>query len=142
MPHFHDSGHFAQKLLVEAGALPSTKGRHLTRRLARDLAAVHGRLPPPNDAPQIIHTASPIWPACSLLPPPAQMRGRPRAAGADARSSPGRRPHALINWEAHMGGSVWVDLGDLLRSLAETLLVAVDHAQLSGVMAGYISISL
>ena len=131
MPHFHDSGYFAQKLLVEADALPSTKGRHLTRRLARDLAAVHGRLPPPNDAPQIIHTASPIWPAYSLLPPPAQMQGRPRAA----------RPHALINWETHMGGSVWVDLGDLLRSLTETVLVAVDHAQFSGVIAGYISIS-
>ena len=42
-----------------------------------------------------------------------------------------------------MGGSVWVNLGDLVWSLAKTLLVgqgSVDHAQLSGVMAGHISV--
>lgn len=133
VPNFHDADHFVRKLEEGGDGLPSAEGRHM----AKDLAAVFERLPPfpEDDAPQIIHGD----------PKLANMLFSPAAAGGEGEGCGGGAvPHALIDWETYMWGSVWIDLGDLLRSLAKTSFVSrgsVDRDQLSGVIEGYRSVS-
>merc|ERR1712176_809817 len=96
---------------------------------ARDLLALYRhRLPPlpPDDEPQIIHGDPKL----------------PNVLFSSAANPP--EPYTIIDWETYLWGSVWLDLGDLLRSLAKTSLVGqglVDHTQLSSVISGYYSVS-
>ena len=114
--NFHQTDYFVQSLGKNIHNIPSAIGSHL----AKDLVSTYcNRLEPlPQFGEQIIHGDTKI----------ANMLFR------------NNLPYAFIDWETFMWGSVWIDIGDMIRSIAKTSLVNrgfVDHTELDAVIAGY-----
>jgi Ser/Thr protein kinase RdoA (MazF antagonist) len=92
IPHFHETAYFLQKLEKCSSQLPTKE----LRTLAKDIIIAYkslGQLPV--TIPQLIH-------------------GDPRTNNMLFRKG---LPFTYIDFEALMRGSVWIDIGDLLRSI-------------------------
>lgn len=94
IPHFHDTGHYAVTLAEQAYKLPDDE----TRQLAFDALASYATSQKIDTSRgrQLIH-------------------GDPKLANMLYRDG---QPFTLIDYDTTMVGSVWFDVGDLLRSIA------------------------
>lgn len=117
--HFHETDYYAARLKEVAAQLSPDDAER-----AQELLKAHKNLPklPGNDGGQLIH-------------------GDPRTDNILFREG---KPFTYIDLDTTMLGSVWLDIGDLLRSLAEDSMKragSVDIAQLRAVTEGYRSVS-
>lgn len=94
LPHFHDTAYYAHELEKALPSLPTSDGKMLTR----DILYAYGTIEAlPDDAEQLIH-------------------GDPRTANMLFQHG---KPYTFIDWDTLMKGPVWLDIGDMLRSVAE-----------------------
>lgn len=94
LPHFHDTAYYAEQLAAAKPDIPTDKGRRFGAVLLKSLDIQ----PPLSESkPQLIH-------------------GDPRTANILHRDG---KPFTFIDWDTLMKGSTWIDLGDMLRSVAE-----------------------
>ena len=92
LPHFHDTPHHAARLQERLAAMPDDETR-AAGRLALSVFMETPALEPTDH--QLIH-------------------GDPKLANMLFRDG---SPFTLIDYDTHMRGSVWLDVGDLLRSI-------------------------
>jgi Ser/Thr protein kinase RdoA (MazF antagonist) len=94
IPHFHDTPFYAARMQEVAAELPDDA----TKRLATDMLNALAELPDmPMDTPQLIH-------------------GDPQTSNILFKDG---QPFTFIDFDTVMSASIWIDLGDMLRSLAE-----------------------
>ncbi|HSH31981.1 MAG TPA: aminoglycoside phosphotransferase family protein [Candidatus Saccharimonadales bacterium] len=99
IPHFHDTEYYAGVLESVQADLPEAETQQFADRL---LTAYHDMTPLPSVKEQLIH-------------------GDPRLENILHRNG---EPFTFIDWDTLMHGSVWIDLGDMLRSLAGKAVAA------------------
>lgn len=120
LPHFHDTAHHLDRLRDETGPQMPDEA---TLRATELILAEYDSLPLlPEAEEQLIH-------------------GDPRTA--NMRVTKGVEPNTFLDWDTIMKGRVWVDLGDLLRSLAEDAIHAgrpFPEQELAAVADGYRSV--
>lgn len=109
LEHFHDFKHHLGKLKHLSDKLSNTEALNLSKKV---LAAVDTLPQLPDYGSQLIH-------------------GDPRVANMLFRNG---KPFTFIDFDTVMAGSVWIDLGDMLRSLAETALNAHESIPLTGLV--------
>lgn len=98
LPHFHDTAYYAGQLCAALPDLPNKSA--IT--FAETLHKTYEKLPLlPDTKAQLIH-------------------GDPRTANILHRDG---RPFTFIDWDALMVGEPWLDLGDMLRSIAEDAII-------------------
>lgn len=94
IPHFHDTPFYATRMQEVAAELPDDA----TKQLADDMLHALAELPDmPMDTPQLIH-------------------GDPQTSNILFKDG---QPFTFIDFDTVMSASIWIDLGDMLRSLAE-----------------------
>lgn len=94
LPHFHDTPYYAARLKAQLGSMPDAE----TSNQAQDILASYTALPPlPAGAAQLIH-------------------GDPQLSNVIFQD---RKPVTYIDLDTTMPGSIWLDIGDLIRSTLE-----------------------
>lgn len=115
LPHFHDTHYYATHLSEVSADIPSLEGRGFAEKALQ----AYAELPQlPDYGKQLIH-------------------GDPRIANILHKDG---RPYTFIDWDTLMNGTVWMDLGDMLRSIAQESLAktgSFDVAELSAVAEAY-----
>lgn len=115
LPHFHETSYHAQNLLEALPNLPTEDAK----TMAVEVMDAYGRLDPlPDMGVQLIH-------------------GDPRTANTLRRNG---EPFTFIDWDTLMKGTIWMDIGDMLRSLGEDAVVdgkEVPIDEFEAVIEGY-----
>ncbi|HMH31237.1 MAG TPA: phosphotransferase [Methylomirabilota bacterium] len=94
IPHFHETEHYAGRL----GAVRQSLTDPALQQLAADMLGALEALPePPMSEPQLIH-------------------GDPQTSNMLFKSG---KPFTFIDYDTVMIAPIWIDIGDMLRSLAE-----------------------
>jgi Ser/Thr protein kinase RdoA (MazF antagonist) len=115
IPHFHDTAYFAARLAAIRAQLKTAAHQELADRF---LEAFQGLELPRALEPQLLH-------------------GDPKIANILFRRG---EPFTYIDFDTVLRGQIWLDMGDLLRSIAGDWLKAgqpVSRAHLQAVAAGY-----
>lgn len=115
LPHFHDTPYYAAALEEVVQGIPTTRGVDI----ANTALSAYETVPPlPDTTQQLIH-------------------GDPRTANILHREG---KPFTFIDWDTLMLGTIWMDIGDLLRSLSEDAVLNGDPvpvATLGKIAEGY-----
>lgn len=119
IPHFHDTAYYSRRLAQLQISMPSPE----TKKLAGTFLAAYKSLP-------------------SLPATPVQLiHGDPQRSNILFRDS---KPFTYIDFDTVMNSTIWLDIGDLLRSLVEDSLKAemeFPKAKLQPVIDGYRQLS-
>lgn len=119
LPHFHETAYYAEKLEKSKDEIPTAEGKNLANRVMTAYTSIP-RLPETGN--QLIHAD-------------------PRTNNVLLRDG---KPFMFIDWDTLMLGTIWIDIGDMLRSIAEDKVMAgldVDIEELVDVIGGYYRVS-